>query len=99
MKFILYIIIICFLIPEAKCQNFSKNYYINDDIDAGEKVLFLDKDYIIQFWGRKLDYSQGSVIQVTQYTGLIKTDSEGNLTSSEIYDSLISNPICKTLTS
>lgn len=92
MKFILYIIIICFLIPEAKCQNFSKNYYINDDIDAGEKVLFLDKDYIIQFWGRKLDYSQGSVIQVTQYLGLIKTDSEGNLTSSEIYDSLISNP-------
>ncbi len=81
MKFILYIIIICFLIPEAKCQNFSKNYYINDDIDAGFNLYITKSNYFIHFAGY---YGTPSYV----INGFLKTNLLGELQQKIVFDSL-----------
>ncbi|MBL7829980.1 MAG: hypothetical protein JNK41_03055, partial [Saprospiraceae bacterium] len=84
MKFLLYIIIICFLIPEAKCQNFSKNYYVFDDIEGGQRTLIGKDNFVLQFFG--------NLPNGRYYLGLIKTDFEGNLQNKAIFDSIYSLP-------
>ena len=70
-------------------QTFSKTYNFNDGIDAGFKVFKHNDNYFVQFWGENKDYSDPSVIHVTNYMGFLRTDLEGNLITSKIYDSLI----------
>lgn len=69
-------------------QTFSKTYNFNDGIDAGTTVFKHNDNYFVQFWGENKDYSDPSVIHITKYNGVLRTDLEGNLITSEIYDSL-----------
>lgn len=89
LAYILLILLLSCLNTVMSGQTFSKTYNFNDGIDAGFKVFKHNDNYFVQFWGENKDYSDPSVIHVTNYMGFLRTDLEGNLITSKIYDSLI----------
>ncbi len=81
MKFFIFFIFFI-IIDKIDGQNCSRNYYVFDNFDAGEKVLISENNYIIQYFG--------SLENGKYYFGLIKTDLEGNFQNNAIYDSIYS---------
>ncbi len=73
---------LCMNSISINAQNFSKNYYVFDNIDAGQKVLITEQNYLIQYFG--------SLNNGKYYFGLIKTDLVGNIENNAIYDSIYS---------
>ena len=88
MRSLFFLIVIIIKISGLTAQNFSKNYYILDDIDAGFKVFVVKEDYLIEYFAtKKIKMDDGNYY--TRYIGYLRTDKNGDLISKINHEGIL----------